>query len=138
MYHLKDNRLERQSYWQTLEFNNISAYGSASSVRNTPNVLIVSFVPASLQRVIDAWHAIQGKISISGVEIRGYDVKSSISSQEIKEARLLLKNSKPYYILIELQCLCYESGRSFSSFSELPNTWFLKAESDLPNLLKYS
>lgn len=128
MYQLNDQRQIRQEYCRNLFFKNISIHGDATTKDELPQSFIVSFVPASLQRLLDAWHAIQGGVAISGIKIRSYDVLSSIPGYKVKDVRLLLDDVSPNYVHLELQCFCEISVCCFISEMELHKSWFKSIE----------
>ena len=128
MYQLKDQRLTRQEYCRELGFTNIFIHGDVNVNDDLPSELKVSFVPASLQRMLDAWHGVRGGVTLAGIQIRDCDVCSSLPKHKVKDVRLLLTESKPHHIQIELQCFCQKSVCCFISSLELHNSWFQSIE----------
>lgn len=124
MYQLKDQRQVVQEYCRKLIFTCINIHGNVSVEDELPDQFNVSFVPASLERMLTAWHALMGGTNIAGIQIRGYDVQSSLSGHEVHDVRLLLTKSKPHHVQIELQCFCKKSTCCFISSLELHNSWF--------------
>ena len=128
MYQLKDQRQVRQEYCRELDFTNISIHGGVNEDSDLPGLFKVSFVPATLQRLLDAWHAVQGGVTIGGIKIRSYDVRSDLQGHKVKDVRLLLTAAKPHHIEMELQCFCRESTCCFISSLELHDSWFQTIE----------
>ena len=128
MYQLKDQRQIRQEYCRELSFTCISIHGDVNKDSELPTELKVSFVPATLQRLLDAWHAVQGGVTIGGIKIRSYDVRSDLQGYKVKDVRLLLTAAKPHHIEMELQCFCRKSTCCFISSLELHDSWFQTIE----------